>query len=136
MASAVRTHKDLIVWRKAVTLASRIYELTARFPSYDRQTLSSQMRRCAVAVASNIAEGAARGSRAEYIRFLDIARGSLAELETQVYICRDLQILDNGAQLEELVGEVGRLLTALARRLRENRERARSFEAPRPLTSH
>jgi four helix bundle protein len=94
------------------------------------------MRRCAVSVASNIAEGAAQGSRAEYIRFLAIARGSLSELETQVYICRGLQILDNGAQLEELVSEVGRLLTGLIRRLRENRERARSFAVPRPLTSH
>lgn len=136
MASAVRTYQDLIVWRKAVTLASRVYELTACFPSSERQVLASQMRRCAVSVASNIAEGAAQGSRAEYIRFLDIARGSLAELETQVYICLDLQILDNGAQLEALVGEVGRLLTALARRLRENRERARNFEVPRAPTSH
>jgi four helix bundle protein len=134
---AARTHKDLIVWRQSVVLASRIYELTARFPSYDRQTLSTQMRRCAVSVASNIAEGAARASRAEYIRFLDIARGSLAELETQIQICVNLQILDQGAQLEELTAEVGRLLTALIRRLREHRERARGFESPpRPPTSH
>jgi four helix bundle protein len=126
----------LIVWRKAVTLASRTYQLTTHFPGYDRQTLSTQMQRCAVSVASNIAEGAARGSTAEYIRYLDIARGSLSELETQVCICMDLQILDSGAQIEELVAEVGRLLTALIRRLREHRERARGFDRPRPLTSH
>jgi four helix bundle protein len=136
VANSVRTHQDLLVWRKAVTLASRVHELTARFPSYDRQTLSSQMRRCAVAVASNIAEGAARGSRAEYIRFLDIARGSLSELETQVCVCQELQILDNGAVLEQLVGEVGTLLAALVRSLRENRERARGFATPRPLIGH
>lgn len=130
--ATVRTHKDLIVWRKAVTLASKIYELTARFPSRDRYTLSDQMRGCAVSVASNIAEGAARGSRAEYIRFLNIARGSLSELETQVCICRELQLIAADAMLEELVAEVGRLLSALSRRLREHRERARSFN-PRAL---
>jgi four helix bundle protein len=136
-STMVRTHKDLLVWRKAVTLASRIYELTARFPSYDRQTLSTQMRRCAVSVASNIAEGAARGSRAEYIRFLDIARGSLSELETQICICLDLQFISTDAKIEELVAETGRLLTALVRRLREHRERARGFENPlRPPNSH
>ena len=58
-----RTHKDLVVWRKAVALATRIYKLTGSFTGYDRQTLSHQMRRCAVSVASNIAEGAARSSR-------------------------------------------------------------------------
>jgi four helix bundle protein len=132
-----RTHKDLIVWRKAVTLASRIYELTARFPSHDRQILSTQMRRCAVSVASNIAEGAGRSSRAEYIRFLDIARGSLSELETQVCICLELRFVGTDAKLEELVAETGRLLTALIRRLREHRERARGFDNPlRPPTSH
>lgn len=132
-----RTHKDLIVWRRAVTLASRIYELTARFPSHDRQTLSTQMRRCAVSVASNIAEGAGRGSRAEYIRFLNIARGSLSELETQVCICLDLQFISADSKVEELLAETGRMLTALIRRLREHRERARSFDSSlRPPTGH
>ena len=123
----VRTHKDLIVWRKAVALACRIYRLTATFPGYDRQTLSHQMRRCAVSVASNIAEGAARGSRAEYIRFLDIARGSLSELETQVYICTDLQLLRVDSGIHEDIAEVGRLLSAMNRRLREHRDKARAF---------
>lgn len=124
------THKDLLVWRKAVTLASRIHELTARFPSHDRQALSAQMCRCAVAVASNIAEGAAVGSRTEYIRFLDLARTSLLELETQICICLELQILSPEARLDDCVAEVGRLLSALIRRLREHRERARGFENP------
>lgn len=132
-----RTHKDLIAWRKSVALASRVYELTARLPGHDQQTLSTQMRRCAVAVASNIAEGAAHSSRAEYIRFLGLARGSLSELETQVWICRDLNIIAAEARLEDLVVEVGQHLEALIRRLREHRERARGFDNPvkRP-TSH
>jgi four helix bundle protein len=125
---AAKTHKDLIVWRKAVALASRVYRLTGNFAGHDRQTLSNQMRRCAVSVASNIAEGAARGSRAEYIRFLDIARGSLSELETQVYICTDLQLLNANSQLQDDVAEVGRMLTTLIHRLREHRDKARGFE--------
>jgi four helix bundle protein len=127
------THKDLIVWRKAVALATRIYKVTATFSGHDRQTLSHQMRRCAVSVPSNIAEGAARGSRNEYIRFLDIARGSLAELETQIYICIDLQMLHSDSQIADDVAEVGRLLTALIHRLREHRDKARGFQTHTPL---
>ena len=135
--AALRTHKDLIVWRKAVSLAARVHELTALFPAYDRQTLSQQMRRCAVAVASNIAEGAGRGSRAENIRYLDIARGALSELETQVCICTDLHIIERGSQLEAQVAEVGGMLSAMVRRLRENRDKAQGFVDPlRPSTSH
>jgi four helix bundle protein len=131
-----KTHKDLIVWRKAVALATRVYRLTGSFAGYERQTLAHQMRRCAVSVASNIAEGAARASRMEYIRFLDIARGSLSELETQVYICTELGLLRGDFQVQEDVAEVGRMLTAMIRRLREHRDRARGFQAPpRPLTS-
>jgi four helix bundle protein len=123
-----KTHKDLIVWRKAVRLATRIYKLTGSFTGYDRQTLSHQMRRCAVSVASNIAEGAARSSRTEYIRFLDIARGSLSELETQVYICVDLELLGADVQIQGDLAEIGRMLTALIRRLREHRDKARGFQ--------
>jgi four helix bundle protein len=129
----VKTHKDLIVWRKAVALASRVYKVTASFAGYDRQTLSHQMHRCAVSVASNIAEGAARSSRTEYIRFLDIARGSLSELETQVYICTDLQLLRSDSQIPDDVAEVGRMLTAMIRRLREHRDKARGFQNHGPL---
>jgi four helix bundle protein len=128
-----RTHKDLVVWRKAVALATRIYKLTGSFTGYDRQTLSHQMRRCAVSVASNIAEGAARSSRTEYIRFLDIARGSLSELETQVYICTDLELLRPDCQIQDDVAEIGRMLTALIRRLREHRDKARGFQPPHAL---
>jgi four helix bundle protein len=128
-----RTHKDLIVWRKAVALATRIYKLTGSFTGYDRQSLAHQMRRCAVSVASNIAEGAARSSRTEYIRFLDIARGSLSELETQVYICTDLELLRSDSQIQDDVAEIGRMLTTLIRRLREHRDKARGFQPPSAL---
>lgn len=131
--AVVRTHKDLIVWKKSVSLASRIYSITEGFAHYDRYTLPAQMRRSAISVASNIAEGAARGSRAEYIRFLNIARGSLSELETQVHIGLDLKLIDRSMQVDEQVAEIGRLLSALHRRLREHRERATAFE-PHPRT--
>jgi four helix bundle protein len=132
-----KTHKDLIVWRKAVSLASRVHELTAQCPGHDRQLLADQMRACAICIASSIAEGAATGSRLDYIRFLEIARGSLSELETQVQICMELQIVAPGCQLEQLVSEVGTLLSAMIRRLRENRDKARGFIDPqRPPTSH
>ena len=129
----VATHKDLIVWRKAVALASRVYRVTASFTGYDRQTLSHQMRRCAVSVPSNIAEGAARSSRAEYIRLLDIARGSLSELETQIHICTELQLLHADPKIQDDIAEVGRMLTALIRRLREHRDKARGFQNHRTV---
>ena len=127
--STPRTHKDLIVWRKSVALASRVYSATEKFPNADRYTLSVQMRRSAVSVASNIAEGAARGSRADYLRFLSIARGSLSELETQICICLELRLIQPDGGLEELVAEVGRLLSGLTRRLKEHRERGASFHS-------
>jgi four helix bundle protein len=121
------THKDLIVWRKAILLASQVYAETERFLQLERYGLVDQMRRSAVSVVSNIAEGAARGSRADYIRFLNVARGSLAELEAQVCICVELKRLNGESGLEEAVAEVGRMLSALVRRLKERRDRASSF---------
>ena len=127
----VGAHKDLLVWRKAVTLASRIHELTAHF-SGQQQALSTRMCNCAVAAASQIAEGAAHSNRAEYIRFLGAARGHLSELQVQACICLELKIIAPEAKLEEQIAEVGGHLDALLRRLREHRERARGFEYPAP----
>ena len=117
------SHKDLIVWRKSVALASKIYSATSDFPPGERHGLQAQMRRSAVSVASNIAEGAGRTGRAEYIRFLNIARGSLTELETQVLITSELKLIDRAHALDEEIAEVGRLLTSLIQRLREQQSR-------------
>jgi four helix bundle protein len=120
----VTTHKDLVVWRKSIDLASKVYSATNRLPDAEKHGLQAQMRRSAVSVASNIAEGAGRTGRAEYIRFLNIARGSLTELETQVYIISDLRLLeDRELRLKEDVAEVGRLLTSLIQKLREQQSR-------------
>jgi four helix bundle protein len=118
----ISSHKDLIVWRKSVSLASKVYTATAQLPKDERYGLSSQMRRSAVAVASNIAEGAGRSGRGEYIQFLNIARGSLSELETQLLITAELKLIDSAPTLQGDVAEVGRLLTSLIRKLRERRE--------------
>ncbi|HEY4367220.1 MAG TPA: four helix bundle protein [Steroidobacteraceae bacterium] len=118
----ISSHKDLIVWRKSVSLASKVYVATTQLAKDERYGLSSQMRRSAVSVASNIAEGAGRAGRAEYIRFLDIARGSLSELETQIFIIADLKLIDSAPTLQDDVAEVGRMLSGLIRKLRERRE--------------
>lgn len=86
-------YTELEVWKKARAFASRIYLLTAKFPKEELYGLTSQIRRCAVSVPSNIAEGCGRNHVKETIHFLTIARGSLYELETQLYISNDINIL-------------------------------------------
>ena len=82
----MKSHKDLIVWKKSMDLVQITYEFSTNYPDSEKFGLISQMRRAAVSVPSNIAEGAARNSTKEYIRFLYIALGSLSELETQILI--------------------------------------------------
>ncbi len=82
----MRQHQHLRVWQDAMDLVEAVYALTATFPQAERYGLASQMQRAAVSVPSNIAEGAARGSKPDFLRFLYIARGSLSELETQCQI--------------------------------------------------
>ena len=96
----VKTYKDLVVWRKGIVLIRRLYLLTRDFPADERFGLISQMRRAAVSVPSNIAEGQARKSTAEFIQFLSISLGSLAELETQLTISVDLGYCSESAALE------------------------------------
>lgn len=114
------THKDLEAWQRALTLAERIYQATKLFPDEERYGLSSQMRRAAVSIASNIAEGAARKSRQEFLQFLHIARGSLSELDTQVTLAIRLGYIAAGNGLEDNVQRVGRLLTGLISKLRNS----------------
>jgi len=116
----ILSHKDLVVWQKAMGMSLAIFALTEAFPMHERFGLSAQMRRAAISVPSNIAEGHARGTRA-YLQFLLIASGSNAELDTQLILARALKMgnpqkLDEASQLSE---EVGRLLNALIGRLRE-----------------
>jgi four helix bundle protein len=98
-----RKHHDLEVWRDGLDLVSAIYRLTSSFPSDERFGLTAQLRRAAVSIPSNIAEGAARKSRLDLLRFLDIARSSLAEVETQLEIAHRLDFLAEDSDLDELI---------------------------------
>ncbi len=90
----VKTHKDLDVWKKSIEFVTRIYEVTKNFPKEELYGLSSQMRRAAISIPSNIAEGATRKNKTEFIQFLYISMSSAAELDTQIIIAKNLNYLD------------------------------------------
>jgi four helix bundle protein len=113
----IRSHKDLIVWQKSIALASRVYAATRMLPSEERFGLNQQLRRAAVSIASNIAEGSARRSRSEFRQFLHIARGSLSELETQIMIVIDQGFIASHESPIAEIAEVGGLLNGLIRSL-------------------
>jgi len=114
------SYKDLIVWQKSRVLASEVYRVTQLFPKSELYGLTSQLRRSAVSVASNIAEGQGRLTKGEFQQFLGHARGSLLELETQLAIAVDLNYLEKEhfASLEDRISEVNRLLNGLLESLR------------------
>lgn len=91
----MKTHKDLDVWKMAIELVVNVYQITSSFPKEEIYGLTSQLRRCSVSIPSNIAEGAGRSSIKEFSRFLSIALGSLAELETQMIISNRLDYVSN-----------------------------------------
>lgn len=112
--------EDLKVWQLAIQLAKLIYQETKSFPVDERYGLTSQIRRCAVSVASNIAEGCSHNSANDFLRFLAIARGSLSELKTQIIIAFEVDYL-NEIQKQQLLSktdEVAKLLNALRRSLK------------------
>ncbi len=119
--SDIHSHRDLLVWQKAVDLALEIYAICRSLPESERFGLIAQLRRAAVSVASNIAEGYGRGSTADYIRFLRAARGSLYEIDTQLLIACRLEYVQQSAYEAVLkhVNEVGRMLAGLIRTLEQ-----------------
>jgi four helix bundle protein len=114
------TFHDLRVWQEAMNLTEEIYRATAQFPKHELYGLSSQMRRAAVSVPSNIAEGKGHRTDPEFVRFLFHARGSLLELETQILIARRLQYLpeERAGKLCRHAAGIGRGLNALINRFR------------------
>ena len=105
-----RSFKDLVVWQKAYKLVLEIYKITQDFPSSELYGLSLQMRKAAVSIPSNIAEGYGRKHKAEYEHFLSIAYGSLLELQTQYLLAVDLKYTNNSSTVEKLTDEVGAML--------------------------
>lgn len=115
-----RPHENLKVWKVSVALVTQLYEVTRGFPADERYGLTGQIRRASVSVPANIAEGAARGSDSEYLRFLRIARGSLSELETLLVIAKNLNLVDPKTfdRLSRESETIGSLLEGLSRKLK------------------
>jgi four helix bundle protein len=132
VSESIRGFRDLIVWQKAMKLVVRVYELSRGFPKEELYVLTAQIRRAAVSVPSNISEGHARQGR-EFVYFLSIARGSLAELETQLQLAIELGYSseDQVAHLLSLLDEVRRMCIALASKVRARRESSSPL-APQP----
>jgi four helix bundle protein len=114
-----RNYRDIVAWQKAMDLCQAVYELTRTFPKTEQYGLTSQIRRCAVSIPSNIAEGQGRGSDKDWARFLAIAYGSLREVETQALLSQMLGFAEKSAveKILERAGEVGRLINGLRRSL-------------------
>ena len=111
--------RELVVWQRAIELTLGVYQLTARFPDSERFGLTNQLRRAAVSIASNIAEGYGRATKGEYIQFLGHARGSASEVETQLVIARALGFgsKESLTKTEKSCSEVGRMLRAMMKSL-------------------
>ncbi|MDP9099538.1 MAG: four helix bundle protein [Verrucomicrobiota bacterium] len=119
MEKKTQNFKDLVVWQKGIALAKAIYRLTAKFPPEERFGLVSQMRRAAVSIPSNIAEGQARHTTGEFIQFISHAEGSTAELETQLILSIELgfAITDSAKPAFTLLDDIRRMLNGLRRKL-------------------
>ena len=115
--SGIRSYEDLRVWQEGIALCETVYRLTRSFPKDERFGLTSQLRRASVSVPSNIAEGWGRGSRADYIRFLRIARGSLYEVRTQLIISQRVGLTSDASDALQSIDALRKMLVGLIRSL-------------------
>ena len=113
----MKSHKDLLVWQKSMDMVTRIYSETKSWPKEELYGLISQIRRAAVSIPSNIAEGAGRSGRKEFSRFLPIAMGSLAEVETQIEIAERLGFMTDASGLDKGLQEIRRMIVGLNKSL-------------------
>ena len=109
-------YRKLIVWQKAMQFSKAVYALIKQFPATEKYALSDQVRRAAVSVPCNIAEGCGRASNRDYAHFLSIARGSLYETMTQLELAQSLGYIDAVKDVEELASEISRMLTTLMKK--------------------
>ncbi len=115
-----RKHRDLLAWQHAIQLVKEVYRLTSAFPDSERLGLSAQMRRAAISVPSNIAEGAARLGQKEFLHFLGIARGSLSEIDTQLVVATELGYTKDNTDLEQSISDLFGLLNGLINSLKRS----------------
>jgi len=115
----IESYKDLIVWQKGIEIVNDIYNLTKHFPKYELYSLTSQIRRAAISIPTNIAEGWGRGTTKNYIQFLEISRGSLFELEALIIISTNQSFLtqDKCAEISIKINEIGKMLNGLITKL-------------------
>jgi len=116
--NGVRGFRDLIVWQKSMDFAEHIYAVQRMFPAEERFGLGDQLRRAVVSIPSNIAEGKGRGSAKDFANFLNLARGSLNEVMTQVELARRFGYLESDAELQTEAETIGKMLNSLMRNLR------------------
>lgn len=117
----MKSYRDLIVWQKSLTLVTEVYKLTHKFPDDEKFGLSSQIKRSAISIPSNIAEGYGRNYRKDYIRFLQISRGSLFECQTQLEIAINLNFIniESVKEVNDLSFEIEKMLNSLINKLGE-----------------
>ena len=115
----IKTYRDLDIWKKGIRLVKDVYKLTEKFPKQEMYGLVSQMRRAAVSIPSNIAEGFRRYHNKEYKQFLYISSGSCAELETQITIAKELKYIQENEEaiLLERLDHIGRMISSLLKKL-------------------
>lgn len=114
----MKSHKDLDVWKKSMTLVENIYKITSEFPTNKTYGLTSQLKRASISIPSNIAEGAARKGNKEFIQFLYISLGSTAEVETQVLLAKRLGFSEGTETLLKDIEEIKQMLNGLIRYLK------------------
>lgn len=112
-----RPHHNLEAWKGAILLVKAVYRLSQTFPKEELYGLTSQMRRAAVSIPSNLAEGAARSSQKEFAQFLSIARGAISELDTQLVIALELGYMEDGEAIFACLDRVSRLVTGLHKKV-------------------
>lgn len=125
MSAGINSFRDLVVWQKSMDFVESIYSITKEFPSDERYALTSQLKRASVSVPSNIAEGYGRHSTADYIRFLQIALGSLNELQTQLELAARLGFVEKNSleNVGRLCVEVEKMLVVLIKKLNARNNR-------------
>ncbi len=116
----MRSHEDLKVWQESIQFVTQIYEITKNFPKSELYGIVSQIRRSAISIPSNIAEGAGRNHKKEYIQFCYISLGSLAELETQIIIASNLKYIENKTlkQFTTIIRHIRSMLSGLIKSLK------------------